>query len=225
MSDVENTVRKLDEIKEKSKSVIISFYSEEIAKLDATAREYERKMVEAPHYSRLLKATQSKMRKLRDELNAKLREIDETYKLTPFYELVGIAYIIPFEDYDAKRAVELAGMRAVMDYEYSRAKTEEEKSKIKDVSHEFRGYDIESFDRVIEVKSFKTTGAIELTSNEWIVASRLGEYYWLYVVENALESPKITTIRNPVKVFGDVAVKVPKVEYRYIVKNWKEVLR
>jgi len=162
------------------------------------------------------------MRKLRNELEEKLREIDETYNFTPFYELVGIVYIIPFEDYDAKRAVELAGIKAVMDYEYNRASTEEERSKIKDVSHEFRGYDVESFDRVIEVKSFKTTGVIELTSNEWIVASRFGDYYWLYIVENALENPTITTIRNPVKVFRDVAVREPKIEYRYIIKNWKE---
>ena len=164
------------------------------------------------------------MKKLRDELGEKLREIDESYNITPSYELVGIAYVIPFEDYDAKRAVELAGMKAVMDYEYSRARTEEERLKIRDVSHEFRGYDIESFDRVIEVKSFKTTGVIELTSNEWIVASRLGDYYWLYVVENALKNPRITLIKNPVKVFRDIAVKVPKIEYRYVIENWKEVV-
>ena len=98
------------------------------------------------------------------------------------------------------------------------------KAKIRDVSYEFRGYDIESFDRVIEVKSFKTTGVIELMSNEWIVASRMGDYYWLYVVENALDSPKITTIQNPVKVFGKVVKKIPVVEYRYIIEDWKRFL-
>jgi len=223
-SDAENTLKKLNEIREKSKSVVISFYSREIEKLEERAREYERRVAEAPYYGRLLESTRARMRKLRDELNEKLKEIDEIYSLTPFYELVGIAYIMPFEDHDAKRDVELAGMKAAMKYEYSRAQTEDEKSKIRDVSHEFRGYDIESFDRVIEVKSFKTTGAIELTSNEWIVASRLGDYYWLYVVENALENPSITPIRNPVKVFGDVVVKVPRVEYRYVIENWKEVV-
>jgi len=222
--DAENTFRKLDKIKEKSKSIVISFYSEEIAKLEAKAREYEKRKAETPHYGSLLKSIQTRMKKLRDELVEKLREIDEAYNFTPSYELVGIAYVIPFEDYDAKRAVELAGMKAVIDYEYSRARTEEERLKIRDVSHEFRGYDIESFDRVIEVKSFKTTGVIELTSNEWIVASRLGDYYWLYVVENALENPRITPIRNPVKVFGDVVVRVPKVEYRYVIENWKEIV-
>ena len=115
-------------------------------------------------------------------------------------------------------------MRAVLEYEYRRAKTDEERAKIRDVSHEFRGYDIESFDRVIEVKSFKTTGVIELTSNEWIVASRMGDYYWLYVVENALDDPKITTIQNPVKVFGKVVKKIPVVEYRYIIEDWKRFL-
>ena len=53
--DAENTSRKLSKIKEKSKSAVISFYSEEIAKLEEKAREYEKKVADAPHYSKLLK--------------------------------------------------------------------------------------------------------------------------------------------------------------------------
>jgi len=220
----EETSKKFEEIKEKTKQSVISYYSNEIAKLSERMKEYEQRLSEAPHYSRLIKGTQTRIKRLKEELKDKLREIDEIYKLQPCYELVGVAYVIPERGYDARRAVELAGMRAVLEYEYRRAKTDEERAKIRDVSHEFRGYDIESFDRVIEVKSFKTTGAIELTSNEWIVASRMGDYYWLYVVENALDDPKITTIQNPVKVFGKVVKRVPVVEYRYVIEDWKRFL-
>ena len=52
----------------------------------------------------------------------------------------------------------------------------------------------------------------------------MGDYYWLYIVENALDSPKIMTIQNPVKVFGNVVKKIPVVEYRYIVEDWKMFL-
>ena len=120
--------------------------------------EYRRRVTEAPHYERLAKAMETRIRNLREELDAKLKEIEGMYKLCPCYELVGAAYVSPYEDYDAKRSVELAGIKVVLEFERGRARTEEERSKIKDVSHEFRGYDIESFDRVIEVKSFRTTG-------------------------------------------------------------------
>jgi len=220
----EETSKKFEEIKEKTKQSIISYHSNEIAKLSERMREYEQRLSEAPHYSRLIKGTQTRIKRLKEELKDKLKEIEEVYKLQPCYELVGVTYIIPEEDYDARRAVELAGMKAALEYEYKRARTDEERAKIRDVSYEFRGYDIESFDRVIEVKSFKTTGVIELTSNEWIVASKMGEYYWLYVVENAIDDPKITTIQNPVKVFGEVVKKIPVVEYRYVVENWKSII-
>ncbi len=220
----EETSKKFEEIKEKTKQSILSYYSNEIAKLDERKKEYKQRLSEAPHYGRLIKGTQTRIKRLKEESIDKLKEIDEIYKLQLCYELVGVAYVIPEKGYDAKRAVELAGMEAVLEYEYKRAKTKEERAKIKNVSHEFRGYDIESFDRVIEVKSFKTTGVIELTSNEWIVASRMGDYYWLYIVENALDSPKIMTIQNPVKVFGKVVKKIPVVEYRYIIADWKMFL-
>lgn len=221
---MEYTSKKFEEIKGKTRSIVISYYSGEISKVKEKLDEYRKKVIEAPHYERLAKAMETRIKNLRKELDGKLKEIEEMYRLRPCYELVGAAYIIPYEDYDAKKAVELAGIEAVLKFERERARTEEERAKIKDVSNEFRGYDVESFDRVVEVKSFKTTGAIELTSNEWIVASRLGDYYWLYIVENALEDPKITTVQNPVEVFKDIVVKVPKVEYRYVIEDWRSVL-
>jgi len=70
-----------------------------------------------------------------------------------------------------------------------------------DVSREFVGYDILSEGkgevRHIEVKAFATTGKICFTPHEWQMAQRLGDEYWLYVVENVSDEPKLRCIQNP----------------------------
>ncbi len=78
-----------------------------------------------------------------------------------------------------------------------------------------------SFDGVIEVKSFKDTGPVELTSYEWQTASRIGEGYWLYVVENALTHPKIYTIWNPAKKFREKVKRIAVTDYRYVIEDWE----
>jgi len=71
-----------------------------------------------------------------------------------------------------------------------------------DVSDKPRGYDIESVDknsgevRYIEVKSRRGDFLVVLTDNEFQVASRLGQKYFLYVVT----SDNIYIIRNPAKI-------------------------
>lgn len=50
---------------------------------------------------------------------------------------------------------------------------------------------------------------------------RMGEFYWLYVVEDALKEPKINTIQNPVERFKKSVKMVPITDYRYIIENWK----
>ena len=221
-SYLQETSRKLKEIKEKTKTTLLSYYSNEIGKWEGKRREYRNKIAESPHYSMLVKSAETKIGKLRYELEKKIKELDKLYQLELYYEPVGVAYVLPMENADAKKAVELAGMEAVKRYEHSRARTEEEHSKINDVSGEFRGYDIESFDRVIEVKSFKSTGKVVLSSNEWIVASRLKDYYWLYVVENALSKPRITLIQDPANTLKEVVRRVPKIEYQYEIDEWKK---
>jgi hypothetical protein len=57
-------------------------------------------------------------------------------------------------------------MQAVLKHEALRAETDEETRKITDVSERDVGYDVESFDRLVEVKSFKVTGSVRLTSHE-----------------------------------------------------------
>lgn len=95
-----------------------------------------------------------------------------------------------------KREVELAGMNYVIKYEKEHGRNP------LDVSHEmYRGYDIFSKSstetRYIEVKSFSTTGPIEISSNEWRMASHYREKYYLYVVQNTSSEPELFVIQDP----------------------------
>jgi hypothetical protein len=94
----------------------------------------------------------------------------------------------------------------------------------------FRGYDIISESNIeqrhIEVKSFKTSGPIELTIHEWIVSEKMGQNYWLYTVENALDDDTfiITEICDPHSVFKDSAEQVQFMSFKFLIQNWKEKL-
>ena len=112
-------------------------------------------------------------------------------------------------------------MKDVFEHEMKRASTEEEKKKIIDVSERDTGFDIESFDRCIEVKSFKTTGSPSITSHEWETAQRLKDDYWLYIVENSFDNPKIYTFQNPYERFKDSVKTEEVIDVRYVIDNWK----
>jgi len=92
-----------------------------------------------------------------------------------------------------------------------------------DVSSQNLGFDIrskESEDRVryIEVKARAGTGSIVLTPNEWLMANRLGEQYWLYIVEKTKSSPTLWTMNDPAnKIKPNQKIEV----VRYIVDDWK----
>ncbi|MEM3543913.1 MAG: DUF3883 domain-containing protein, partial [Candidatus Micrarchaeia archaeon] len=73
--------------------------------------------------------------------------------------------------------------------------------------------------RYIEVKARAKEGNIALTPNEWIMAQRLKEEYWLYIVINVASNPQLYTLQNPAaKLKPDEVVDI----VRYIVKDWKE---
>jgi len=117
---------------------------------------------------------------------------------------------------DVKRRVEEVGMRVAMEYEWQAGRKPE------DVSQRFLGYDIVSSSsaetRYIEVKSFASTGPLELTPHEWQMAERLQDAYWVYAVENALDSPRFHTIQNPAqRLRAQPVVGVVKV----VVEDWK----
>ena len=106
-----------------------------------------------------------------------------------------------------------------MDYERAQGRLPE------DVSLQCLGYDIRSTApdqsvRYIEVKARAKTGAVILTPNEWLMAGRLQQDYWLYVVEDAAATPSLHLIQDPASKLkpDEVAAIV-----RYVVKDWKQV--
>jgi len=173
--------------------------------------------------------THEMIQKLTEDLNKEIEDLRKRIEAVRACdpELVAVIHLIPARrdaDEEAKREVELAGMRAVMEYERRHGRKPE------DVSKYNLGYDIESYDpmtgetRYIEVKSFRTSGDPELTEHEYEVAKILSSKYWLYIVENALDNPHIIPIRDPVHTATIVRVSresyriVKIVENRYIVK-------
>ena len=89
---------------------------------------------------------------------------------------------------------ENVSMRAAMEHERAQGRSP------KDVSAENRGYDISSVDpasgelRLIEVKGLAAgadNGEILLTPNERRVAEDRPDCYWLYVVVNCAENPRL----------------------------------
>lgn len=175
-----------------------------------------------------IRNTESELEKTRWEYKTRKERLAKEKNLafhTP--ELQSMCIIIPKEgktltagDAKLKKKVDEAGMEAVMRYERNNNREPE------DVSLEFLGYDIRSNSeegiRYIEVKSFKDTGTVEMTENEWSTAIKLKDDYWLYIVENALDpnNLKITTLRNPTKRFQDV--KLVHKETRYLIEDWKK---
>lgn len=145
-------------------------------------------------------------------------------------ELVSLGVILPGSaatrregpPAELKKEIEQAGMTAVMEFERNAGRTPQ------DVSTEFRGYDVKSTAasqvRNIEVKSFATTGTLELTENEWIMAGKLAETYWVYFVENARDPAKrrLSLIQNPTTKFTKVEVVPAQVRIRVV--NWKRLV-
>jgi len=136
-------------------------------------------------------------------------------------KIIGAVRVIPqmaFDDMVSDVEVEKIGMKVAMEYEQSNGRFPE------DVSLQNLGYDIRSQDekinyRYVEVKARKNEGSVALTPNEWLMAHRLGDEYWLYIVVNALTNPELYLIQNPAsKLSPDKEINI----VRYIVKNWKE---
>jgi superfamily II DNA or RNA helicase len=163
----------------------------------------------------------------KEELEMRKRALEEeirreTSLLPSTPKILGVVRVLPQPTADqsmrSDAEIEAIGMQVAMQYEREHGRNPE------DVSAENVGYDIRSTSpsgelRYIEVKARATTGAIVLTPNEWLMAQRLGEEYWLYVVENAATQPRLRIIQNPAaKLQPEEVVEV----VRYVVKNWKE---
>lgn len=115
------------------------------------------------------------------------------------------------------KEIEHIGIRIAMDYERSHGRTPE------DISLQNLGYDIRSQDeranyRYIEAKARAKEGAVALTPNEWLMAHRLKDEYWLYIVVNVASKPELYLVHNPAaKLEPDKVVDI----VRYVVKDWK----
>jgi len=97
-------------------------------------------------------------------------------------------------------AVDEAGMRAVIEYERQQGRH------VNRLDHNHPGYDLITYDpitgeeRWIEVKStagdWRTTG-VAVSATQFRTAQAQGQKFWLYVVEHAIDQPRIWLIRNP----------------------------
>ena len=189
---------------------------------------------------------QNEVRK-KDDLERKKqrlqREIEQEFHLYPTDPgILGAVRVLPGKihaDIVSDEEIERAGMKIAMEYERSHGRTPE------DVRLENFGYDIKSTGkmpvppvgqassllsvgqassllseiRYIEVKTRAREGAVALTPNEWFMAQRLKDEYWLYVVVNATANPELYLIQNP-----SATLEPEKVVdiVRYVVKDWKK---
>jgi hypothetical protein len=164
----------------------------------------------------------------RQRLLKKIEAEVHLYSTEP--KIIGAVRVLPGEvqgEMIVGEEIEKIGMNFVMEYEKRQGREPE------DVHLENLGYDIRSRDlpmsgaqagemenyRYIEVKARAGEGAVALTPNEWLMAQRLEDEYWLYVVVNVTSNPELYLIQNP------AAQLKPEEEInivRYIVKNWKD---
>jgi hypothetical protein len=137
--------------------------------------------------------------------------------------ILGVVAVLPKIPVDdtlkEDKEIEEIGMKIAMEFEISQGR------KPIDVSTQNLGFDIRSelpdgTCRYIEVKARAREGKIALTPNEWLMAHRLGNEYWLYIITNATKNPELYTIQHPaVKLQPDEEVEV----VRYIITDWKNV--
>jgi len=164
-------------------------------------------------------------RRNKEDLERKMKQLKKQIELEINLlpsppKILGVAAVLPKIPVDdalkEDREIEEVGMRIAMEFELAQGRDPE------DVSAQNLGFDIRSKApdgsfRYIEVKTRAREGKIALTPNEWLMAHRLGNEYWLYVVVNP-KTPELYTIQNPAeKLKPEEEVEV----VRYIVTDWK----
>lgn len=189
---------------------------------DAKISDYETRRMKGENIPEV--TIQNEVRKKEDLERKKqrlLKEIEAEIHLYPIDpKIIGAVRVVPGKGHGgmvADEKIEQIGMKVAMEYEKTQGREPE------DVHLENLGYDVRSTDgskyRYIEVKARAEEGAIALTANEWLMAHRLKEEYWLYVVPNVASNPELYLIQDP------AAHLKPEEEIdivRYIVKDWKD---
>lgn len=141
-------------------------------------------------------------------------------------EVVGTALILPLPIKPGETSprrdeeIERIAMEVAMACERQAGRRPE------DVSQENLGFDIRSWGqdgsiRYIEVKGRAGIGAVWLTPNEWQIAQRFAQGYWLYIVVNAPTNPQLKRIEDPVHTLRVVEEK-EIVRYIVSVESWQE---
>lgn len=176
-------------------------------------------------------ATIQNERNVREDLERKRERLQKAIELEvsllpSMPKILGIATVMPASPPQdlllQDPQIEQTGMQVATDFEIREGRSPE------DVSLQNLGFDIRSISsdgsvRYIEVKARAGEGEIVLTPNEWLMANRLGEEYWLYVVANAAtDKPQLYLIQNPASNLD--AVEVVEI-VRHVVKDWKAPAR
>ncbi len=194
-----------------------------IGESQARLMDYEaRRAMGAPIAEAEIRNEERRLEDLRTRRQALEVEIRQEISLLPTEpKLLGVARVVPRKSTQPEMRsdpdIEAIGMQVAMAYEQRAGRIPE------DISAQNLGYDIRSVSgeeiRYIEVKARATTGPVVLTPNEWLMAQRLGEEYWLYVVENAAGEPILYTLRNPAAV---LQIEEVREVVRFVVRDWKQ---
>ncbi len=189
--------------------------------IDLYARREQGETVDLP--IRLKEEQKQRYELTLEELQQTTQQQKELIMSTPNF--VGAIRIIPARQVDpamkSNKEIERIGMEAAMRYEREQGRDPE------DVSARNLGFDIRSMPNVrrtsesashvspryIEVKARAGIGAVSLTKNEWFIAERFQDDYYLYVVLNAAKKPQLIIIQNPAKHLQSEQ----KIDVRYIV--------
>ena len=150
----------------------------------------------------------------------KLIEQEQSLTIT-MPRFLGIVQVKPKitkdQDMVSDEEIERIGMLLTMEYERNNQREPD------DVSDQNLGFDIRSKDkngnlRYIEVKARAYEGDIALTQNEWFIAKRFGDDYYLYVIFNAFTKPELKIIQNPAK---NLTPQTKIEQVRYIIDKFQ----
>ncbi len=190
-----------------------------IAESQRKIMKYKKQQERGQDMAIAITAEENRKRELEERLQRRLKEIGLEKNLSLSRpELIGTALLLPMPHGPAMAGiarddeVEAAAMRFVIKFE------QDEGRKPIDISKENQGFDVRSEGkedlRYIEVKGRSTQGSVWLTPNEWQMAHRFANNYWLYVVFHAKDSPELKRVQDPVK---NLPIVEEKETVRYIV--------
>ena len=216
--------KKLDNMLQTAKRAATISASTYIEKQNEKKREWEAKRYDSPRFSLLIKDAERKIAKKVQEVEEFKEKLNRRYASRLQIDMVAMATVTPESDANARTESDLAGMKIVLDMERKRARTEDRKL-VKDVSLRDCGYDVETADRHIEVKSFQGYPSPRLSSHEWETAGKYGDEYWLYVIENVHGNYKVHEIQDPHTRLQDIIKKEAATSYDFVFswKDWKGV--